>query len=420
MPGAYNILDFQRLSNQFLATRKISIQIVEPLSEQDMQIQSMPEASPTKWHLAHTCWAFETFILKNYLPGYKVYNPLFEYLFNSYYNSMGEQFPRAQRGLLSRPDSSVINQYRKYVDGAMSDLLEDEKNHDNAELYHLIQLMINHEQQHQELMLTDLKHALFINPDYPVYSPSSTPRYNKTELQWLNFDSGLYQIGAQAEGFYFDNEGPQHQVYLPAFQLSSRLVSCGEYLQFIESGGYQEPSFWLSEAWSKIQEQNISSPYYWVKKGKNWHHYTLSGLLPLDLDAPVMHINYFEANAYASYLNKRLPTEQEWEVAAQNMTISGTFFDLNNLHPNTTNGEHLQQMFGELWQWTSSSYSAYPGFKTPHGAVGEYNGKFMVNQYVLKGGSIATPKDHIRASYRNFFYPDASWQYTGIRLAENL
>ena len=425
MPGANNILDFKSLSSQFLTTRKISIQIAEPLSEQDMQIQSMPEASPTKWHLAHTSWAFETFILKNYLSGYEVFNPQFEYLYNSYYNSIGEQFPRAQRGLLSRPDSNIINQYRKYVDDAMLNLLKgknqkDKKHHDNKELYNLTQLMINHEQQHQELMLTDLKHALFINPDYPIYSPCSTPNYKKTELQWLNFDAGLYQIGAQTDGFYFDNEGPQHQVYLPAFQLSSRLVSCGEYLQFIEDGGYQEPSFWLSEAWSKIQEQNISSPYYWIKKEKTWHHYTLSGLVPLDLDSPVMHVNYFEANAYANYKNKRLPTEQEWEVAAQNMTISGTFFDFNKLHPTTTKGNQLEQMFGELWQWTSSSYAAYPGFKTPQGAIGEYNGKFMVNQYVLKGGSIATPKNHIRASYRNFFYPDASWQYTGIRLAESL
>jgi len=421
MLGVDHILDFKQLLAQFLKVRKASLQIAAPLSEQDMQIQSMPEASPTKWHLAHTSWAFETFILKTYLPDYKTYDATFEYLYNSYYNSIGDQFPRAQRGLLSRPTSDDIIEYRHYVDDAIKNLLQNDGNYHNSDLFDLIQLAINHEQQHQELMLTDLKHALFINPAYPVYIPCPTPHYKKTKLQWQNFDAGLYQVGACTKDFYFDNEGPQHQVYLQPFRLSTRLVNCSEYLQFIESGGYQEPSFWLSEAWSKIQDHNISSPYYWIKKEKNWHHYTLSGLQALDLESPVMHINYFEANAFANYLNKRLPTEQEWEIASKNMVVEGTFFDPDMMHPNTTNGdENLQQMFGELWQWTSSSYNAYPGFRVPEGAIGEYNGKFMVNQYVLKGGSIATPKGHIRSSYRNFFYPDASWQYTGIRLAESL
>lgn len=452
--------DYKLLLTNYNKVRQASLVIAEPLSEQDMQIQSMPEASPTKWHLAHTSWAFETFIIKPHLNNYKVFNPQFEYLFNSYYNAIGRQFPRAQRGLLSRPSYQEILQYRQHIDVFMTELIEAQSDL-NHSLINLIRLVINHEQQHQELMLTDIKHALFINPYYPVYCKSTPPKYFKTSLNWKNYDADLYQIGHShtkqthtrqsdtkhdhikhshtkhsnikqnhavhnQDDFYFDNEGPQHQVYLQPFKIASRLVSNAEFLEFVKNGGYQESSFWLSEAWANIIQQQLTAPYYWVKKNNSWYQYTSSGLQPLELDAPVMHVNYFEASAFANSLNKRLPTEQEWEVACIDVSVEGTFFDRTNMHPKSSwnaessSGVELQQMFGELWQWTSSSYNAYPGFKPVEGAIGEYNGKFMVNQYVLRGGSIATPQDHIRPSYRNFFYPDASWQYTGIRLADNL
>ncbi len=416
--------EFQLLPALFNKIRQASLEIAAPLSEADMQIQSMAETSPIKWHLAHTSWAFETFILKPYLKDYLEFNAQFEYLFNSYYNAIGQQFPRDKRGLLSRPAYQEILRYREHIDVHMLYLLENQslnkQNSENKKLFNLIQLVINHEQQHQELMLTDLKHGFFVNPTHPVYRKSEQPKYLKSDLSWKKYDAGLYQIGHQNEAFYFDNEGPPHQVYLQPFEIASRLISCGEYLQFVQNGGYQQSSFWLSEAWSKITEQKIKAPLYWIKKEGQWYHYTLSGLQPLELDSPVMHINYFEACAFANSQNKRLPTEYEWEVAARDVPINNSVFDKDRMHSNTACGVELEQMFGELWQWTSSSYSAYPGFKVTEGAIGEYNGKFMVNQYVLRGGSIATPRGHIRKSYRNFFYPDASWQFSGIRLAESL
>jgi ergothioneine biosynthesis protein EgtB len=401
-----------QLLNSFIDIREASLTIAAPLSEQDMQIQSMPDASPIKWHLAHTSWAFETFVLKPFVKNYQAFDDSFEYLFNSYYNAVGKQFPRTQRGQLSRPSQKTVFSYRKYVDQQIILLLSDQKSNQNHELNAIMQLMNNHEQQHQELMLTDIKHALFINPTYPAYSVTKDkkqPLYDVSNQQWVNFESGLYSIGHQNESFYFDNEGPPHQVFLQKFKLASRLITCGEYIQFIEEGGYQDSSLWLSEAWYKIQQDNILSPIYWIKKDHQWFHFTHNGLEKMDANSPVMHLNYFEANAYANSVDKRLPTEQEWEVASRSTTASVS-----------TSNNKLQQMFGELWQWTSSSYNAYPGFKVANGAIGEYNGKFMVNQYVLRGGSIATPKRHIRASYRNFFYPGASWQYTGIRLAESV
>jgi len=409
----------QLISTNFKMVRKASLKIAKPLSEEDMQIQSMPDASPIKWHLAHTTWAFETFILKSHCNNYSVFNESFEYLFNSYYNAIGEQYPRAHRGLLTRPTYKKILEYRQYVDLNMLEFIEN-MSAENKSLSYLMLLMINHEQQHQELMLTDIKHALFINPEYPVYKPSTSPEYITSPIKWKEYPADLYEIGHKNEYFYFDNEGPRHRFYLESYAIASRLVTCGEYLEFMKNGGYQHASFWLSEAWSSILSDKITSPFYWIKKQGKWFHYTLSGLLPVELNSPVMHINYFEANAYAASVGKRLPTEQEWEVSSRDASLEGSFRNLDQLHPSTASGDDLQQMFGELWQWTSSSYNAYPGFKVPEGAIGEYNGKFMVNQYVLRGGSIATPKDHIRPSYRNFFYPDASWQYTGIRLAKTL
>ncbi len=390
-----------QLLESFNLTRNHSLALCQGLSEEDLQAQSMADASPLKWHLAHTSWAFETFVLKPYARAYQPFDANFEYLFNSYYNAIGEQFPRAQRGLLTRPDIKTVLKYRQHVDRAMAQFISQQLA-DIAEseaCWQLVLLTINHEQQHQELMLTDLKHLLFVNPTFPVYRDIEklVPCKNN---QPIEFAGGLYSIGHHNEAFYFDNEGPPHNYYVEPFKLDSALVSNADYVEFIDDGGYHNPANWLSEAWQKINLTNQRQPFYWVTKDAQWHQYTMAGLQPLQPDRPVQHLNYFEANAYANWKGKRLPTEQQWEVAAR------------------SNHPALSQMFGQLWQWTSSSYSAYPGFKPAYGAIGEYNGKFMVNQYVLRGGSIATPLGHIRPSYRNFFYPDASWQFSGIRLAE--
>ncbi|WP_444995266.1 ergothioneine biosynthesis protein EgtB [Aliikangiella sp. IMCC44359] len=393
------------LKEQYCSTRQATKEICNNLTSEDLQVQSMPDASPLKWHLAHTTWAFETFILKAKNKNYQVFDKSFEYLFNSYYNAIGAQFSRSQRGLLTRPSIKEINLYRQYVDEAMIDFLDHKMNllseSDASKLVQLILLMINHEQQHQELMLTDLKHLLFINPTYPDYGRQEILD-NTLNKNSISFSGDLYTIGHENESFYFDNEGPPHAYYVNDFKLDTHLVSNAEYLEFIESNGYHTASYWLSEAWQKINQNQVTHPHYWVKQDNQWFEFTLNGLIPLSPHSPVKHVNYFEANAYASWQNKRLPTEQEWEVAARSQN------------------PQLKQIFGQLWQWTSSSYSAYPGFKPATGAIGEYNGKFMVNQYVLKGGSIVTPCGHIRPSYRNFFYPDASWQYSGIRLAETI
>ena len=400
-------------------TRKTSLALVAPLNKEDMQVQSMPNTSPSKWHLAHTSWAFETFLLKAYFKDYQAFDSSFEYLFNSYYNAIGQQFPRPQRGLLSRPTFEEVVKYRHYVDQHMDQLLNS-KIMTKPSILKLVLLMINHEQQHQELIMTDIKHALSFNPLFPAYQSTPNPSYSESNMSWTQFDSGIYQIGHQSENFYFDNEGPQHKVYLEPFIFADRLVTNGEYIDFIEQGGYQNSSLWLSEAWYKIAESKTQAPLYWLKKGNTWFHYTFSGLVAVDKDAPVMHINYFEANAYANSVGKRLPTEQEWETAARSVNYRESKTENITLHSQGSLGGKLEQMFGQLWQWTSSSYNAYPGFNVSEGAVGEYNGKFMVNQYVLRGGSFVTPTGHIRPSYRNFFYPDASWQFSGIRLAESL
>lgn len=395
--------DDDSLSEFYKWSRTYSEAICESLSDEDIQAQSMPDASPLKWHLAHTTWAFETFILKRFSPRYSAFDKSFEYLFNSYYNAIGEQYPRPQRGLLTRPGRNTVMQYRQHVDAAMLALiLKVEKNPtENIECINLIRLVINHEQQHQELMLTDLKHLLSFNPNHPVYADveSLSPCVEKASV---TIDEGLYEIGHQNETFYFDNEGPSHPFHLLAFKIDTELVSNAEYLEFVQDDGYHRAEFWLSEAWYNLNQANQRAPLYWSQKNNSWYEYTLNGLKSLDPSQPVKHINYFEANAYAAWRGKRLPTEQEWEVAAK-------------LH-----SDKLSQLFNQLWQWTSSSYSAYPGFTPAKGAIGEYNGKFMVNQYVLRGGSLATPKGHIRPSYRNFFYPNASWQFSGIRLAETI
>jgi ergothioneine biosynthesis protein EgtB len=407
---------YSLLLEQFNTTRQLSLDLCNGLSDEDLQAQSMPDASPLKWHLAHTSWAFETFVLKQFVNNYQAFDPDYEYLFNSYYNAIGEQYPRAQRGLLTRPGHTKILEYRAFINeqvlNLIDNLFEKEKQKEQPQLdcFSLIQLAINHEQQHQELMLTDIKHLFSFNPTFPAltnknhiekletisYSTESSSSMNES----VEFPAGNYTIGHTNDDFYFDNEGPSHQFYLNSFKLDSMLISNAHYLEFVLDGGYQTASYWLSEAWQKISQQQIKHPLYWHQKNNQWFEYGLNGLQALALFQPVKHISFFEANAFANWKNKRLPTEQEWEVAAR------------------TNHPLLKQMFGQLWQWTASSYSPYPGFKPTSDATGEYNGKFMVNQYVLRGGSIVTPSGHIRPSYRNFFYPDAQWQYSGIRLAE--
>jgi len=402
--------------------RARTLELTAPLSEEDCCVQSMPDASPVKWHLAHTTWFFETFILEQFESGFRPFHPDFRVLFNSYYNSVGEKHPRPQRGMLSRPSLATVRDYRQDVDRRMRTLL-DRRGHDRA-LHALITLGLNHEQQHQELILTDFKHLLSLNPLKPVYrdrefgSPSSV-----AVLEWFAFAGGVVAIGAGNGngdgGFTFDNELPRHNEYLQPYSLASRLVTNGEYLRFVENGGYRDPRQWLSEGWDWIRALGIACPIYWMNDDTGWNEFTLAGPKTLDLHLPVAHVSYFEADAYARWAGARLPSEAEWEHAAGGCAPAGNFADGGEFHPQAARGEGLQQMFGDLWEWTSSSYAPYPGYRPAEGAIGEYNGKFMVNQYVLRGGSCATPSDHMRPTYRNFFPASARWQFSGIRLASD-
>ncbi|QFT54763.1 ergothioneine biosynthesis protein EgtB [Microbulbifer sp. THAF38] len=395
--------------------------LAAPLSVEDMQLQSMPDASPTKWHLAHTSWFFETFILAQHLPKYQLFDPQFHHLFNSYYNSLGTPYARPQRGLISRPGVERIYAYRQFVDSAMEQLLNDHPF--TSSISALLDLGLNHEQQHQELMLTDIKHALSMNPMAPAYSDSAPEdeAENVAPLRWLEIPGGFYGIGSDGEDFFFDNEGPAHQQFLPDFSIASRLVSNAEYLEFIEDGGYQQHRLWLSDGWSLIEKHAQKHPLYWRETDSGWQQYTLHGLQPINGYEPVHHLSFYEADAFATWAGKRLPTEFEWEAAAchlrqLNQLASANLLEKRYLKPLAAqNGQ--TQFLGDLWEWTSSAYLPYHGFKARRDAVGEYNGKFMCNQKVLRGGSFATPSDHIRISYRNFFYPHQAWQFTGVRLA---
>lgn len=412
------------LLQKFEATRQHSERICQTLSPEDCVIQSMPDVSPIRWHLAHTTWFFETFVLKRF-PGYDRFCEQFEYLFNSYYNTVGDQFPRSHRGLLSRPTVDEIFDYRRAVDEQMIQYLERDY-HWSSQLLAVVELGLHHEQQHQELMLTDIKHVFAQNPLHPavVDSPLRTEGEEPSQ-QWISFDAGVERIGHAGDAFAFDNESPRHRVFLEPFSLSNRLVTNGEYLQFIEDGGYQRPEFWLSLGWAEVNSQSWTGPLYWSETQGKRYEFTLSGLLELDPQLPVTHVSYFEADAFARWVGARLPTEAEWEVAASPFSIWGNFAedhysDDSAIHPSQSIfGGEFYGLFGEVWQWTGSSYSPYPGYQPPSGALGEYNGKFMCNQYVLRGGSCATSRDHLRISYRNFFPPDARWQFTGIRLAKS-
>jgi len=405
------------LLSRYEAVRLATMKLAEPLSDEDCCVQSMPEASPVKWHLAHTTWFFETFILERFEPDFKPFDPQFRYLFNSYYNGIGEQYPRARRGMITRPTLDQIEDYRQDVDARLSTLLivagAPSRNLD-PELERLVTLGLHHEQQHQELILTDVLHLFWQNPLRPAYHQRATepvPSSNAQNLDWLTVDGGIVHIGHQDTGFCFDNELPRHRQYLEPFQIASRLVSNSEYLEFIRAGGYQDPALWLSEGWAWLHSGDtpIQAPLYWEQHGQDWCEFSLDGLVTLDGNRAVRHLSYFEADAYARWTNARLPTEAEWEHAVETQAVNNT--------PTAQAGPSLVQLFDTAWQWTSNSYAPYPGFTPAQGSIGEYNGKFMVNQYVLRGGSCATPADHSRPSYRNFFPSNARWQYTGLRLA---
>jgi ergothioneine biosynthesis protein EgtB len=408
-------LDRPALAADYQSVRDFTRELCQPLATEDYVVQSMPDVSPTKWHLGHTSWFFETFLLAPNLPAFAPIDTRYGYLFNSYYETVGERQPRPLRGLLSRPTVEEVFQYREYVDRWMHTLLDARPD----AVADLVTLGINHEQQHQELLLTDLKHVYSCNPMNPVYSQAGPPRAAAVPpLRWFEFEGGIHEIGQQGDGFAFDNECPRHEVLLRPFRLASRLVTNGEYLRFMEDGGYTRPDLWLSMGWAAIQEQGWSAPLYWQKYGSKWWNMTLSGLREVQESEPVCHVSYFEADAYARWAGLRLPSEAEWEVAAAGRPAEGNFVESGCFHPRPASGEGLLQLYGDVWEWTSSSYSPYPDFRPAEGAIGEYNGKFMCNQYVLRGGSCATPQSHIRATYRNFFPPDARWQFMGIRLAQ--
>lgn len=402
--------------------RQTTERLCAPLPIEDHMIQAMPDASPTRWHLGHVSWFFETFILKPHLSGYQLVNSIYQLLFNSYYDSAGPQFYKSHRGHLSRPTVAEVYEYRKRVDEGMSDLLEITDPQKLPEIGSLIVLGLNHEQQHQELILTDLKFNLSVNPLRPAYHEREIPQGESTPpLYWIEFEDGVHSIGHDRKGFAFDNEWPRHQTYLRPYRLASRLVNNGEYMEFMEGGGYQRSDLWLSEGWKTVQAQGWNAPLYWEKVDGTWWTQTLSGMQPVDEHAPVVHVSYYEADAYARWRDKRLPTEQEWEHAAERELLEGNLQESGLYHPLPAKDDNsrLKQLIGDVWEWTRSPYAPYPGFRPIEGDVGEYNGKFMVNQMVLRGGSCVTPQSHIRASYRNFFPPEARWQFSGIRLADD-
>ena len=384
----------------------------------------MPDVSPTKWHMAHTSWFFETFLLTPHLPGYKIFDPHFAYLFNSYYVTVGDRHCRQNRGLLSRPTVSQIYDYRKHTDESMTRFLSSLTPSQESELRPVIEIGLHHEQQHQELMVTDIKHVFWVNPMRPAYRPSvQAQTADVPAMRWIDFPEGVHTVGHEGSDFAFDNESPRHRTFLESFRIASRLVTNGEYKQFIKDGGYKRADLWLSMGWATVQQEQWSAPLYWIEQDGHLLNHTLSGLRPVEDAEPVCHVSYFEADAYARWAGARLPSEFEWEVASESLPIEGNFVESEQFHPMALSQSQLpglSQMFGDVWEWTRSAYLPYPGFQPPTGALGEYNGKFMCNQFVLRGGSCATPQDHIRHTYRNFFPPDARWQFMGLRLARDI
>ncbi|KYG60015.1 ergothioneine biosynthesis protein EgtB [Planococcus maritimus] len=418
-------MDIETLTGRYAEVRNVTMKLIEPLEKEDFIIQSDADVSPPKWHIAHTTWFFERMILKEFKSGYEEFNARFDFLFNSYYNSIGPYQPRHERGVLSRPTVEEIIAYRHYVDGQMKDLLAETHTPEQAhQLGKLVEMGLQHEQQHQELILMDVKYNFFVNPLFPAYKePQAQQAIEPKEAAFVEFAGGLVEIGHHGEGFAFDNESPRHKVWLEPFQLASEPVTNGEFLEFIEAGGYEQPEHWLSDGWGVVKKNNWKAPLYWLKnEQQQWEIFTLGGVKNLDLAEPVSHVSFYEADAFSRWKGKRLPTEAEWEHATQNLPIQGNMMEQEAYHPSTAQNEStapLSKMFGDVWEWTSSAYSSYPGSKPLEGALGEYNAKFMSNQMILRGGSCATPASHIRETYRNFFPPDKRWQFGGFRLADD-
>jgi len=414
------------LAEEFCKVRSQSLALCAPLTPEDMMVQSCADASPAKWHLAHTTWFFETFVLREFVPGYRPFHPDFVWLFNSYYNAVSAQPEKKLRASFSRPTAEEILAYRHHVDAAMEDFAAgDVPEPARARII----LGLNHEQQHQELLITDIKHAFWSNPLHPVYAQGGIGAARQVApMHWVDFPGGVVEIGHSGSGFCFDNETPRHKVFLEPFRLASRPVTCAEYLSFMEDGGYSRSELWLSEGWNTVQAERWEAPLYW-RHGESggWEIFTLRGWAPLDnlLATPVCHISYFEADAYARWAGKCLPTEAEWETAAARAPVAGNLLEQENFHPQAAENASepkqaaVGQHYGDVWEWNVSAYLPYPGFHPLPGALGEYNGKFMCNQMVLRGGSVATPASHIRATYRNFFAPATRWQFSGVRLADH-
>lgn len=406
----------------YMRVRSTSLAICEPLETEDYMVQSMPDASPVKWHLAHTTWFFEEFLLTPYLQGYQPFDAQYGFLFNSYYETCGPRYSRPARGLLSRPTVADVCRYRTHVDRHLLQLLE--RRGSDERLQSLVELGLHHEQQHQELILTDIKHAYSLNPLRPVYCAHDGVEDGEAQpLRFVQYQPGLCEIGASGDQFHFDNEGPRHAVYVAPFALADRLITNAEYAEFIADGGYGRAELWLSDGWACAQQQNWRQPLYWSEDLTA--EFTLAGMQPLAPHRPVCHLSFYEADAYARWADMRLPTEFEWEVAARGCAVTGNLLHSGRLNPEPVRSSKPSQlgpaqMFGDVWEWTASPYVAYPGYRPVQGALGEYNGKFMCSQIVLRGGSCVTPADHVRATYRNFFYPQSRWQFMGVRLARDL
>jgi ergothioneine biosynthesis protein EgtB len=407
----------EQCRDAFLRIRAVTDRLAEPLTAEDMLVQPMTDASPTKWHLAHTTWFFETFVLAPHKPGYRDFHPHFRFLFNSYYNAVGTRPDRDKRGSFSRPGLEDVRAYRRYVNEQVQELLAAEP---GPECLAILELGLHHEQQHQELILTDIKFVFGSNPLRAAYRElAAEPMALAPPQRWLEFEGGIQAVGYEGTGFCFDNELERHDVLLRPFRLASRPVTNSEYLQFMADRGYSRPELWLSEGWDAVRAQGWEAPLYWERKQDGWQVLTLAGIQAVEPSEPVCHVSFYEADAYARWAGARLPTEFEWEVAAAGQPVEGNFLESERFHPAPAEGTHaLGQIFGDVWEWTASPYVAYPGFRPADGALGEYNGKFMSSQMVLRGGSCATPQSHIRASYRNFFPPGARWQFAGIRLAQ--
>jgi ergothioneine biosynthesis protein EgtB len=417
-----------RLATAYRAVRALTETLASPLSPEDQTVQSMPDVSPTKWHLGHTSWFFETFLLGPELPGYRPAHPAFHYLFNSYYETVGPRHARAERGLITRPGVAEVANYRRHVDRAMEVLVAAAL---GQEVLDLVELGIHHEQQHQELLLMDIKHVLSCNPLRPAYVATPVDTADEpAKAGWIEHQGGPVDVGYDGTGFAFDNESPRHLSHLVPFAVAARPVTCGEWLAFMEDGGYERPELWLSDGWAAVQQQRWTAPLYWSSPGspgpdgaarEGWRQFTLAGELPLQETEPVCHISYYEADAFARWAGCRLPTEHEWEAVATGRPVRGNLLGREAPHPApSARGAADGQFFGDVWEWTASAYAPYPGFHPAEGAVGEYNGKFMVNQYVLRGGSCATPPGHLRPTYRNFFPAGARWAFSGVRLARDL